>query len=418
MKHGKTCAAALMLAAIPFGLVPTARAQSCPTVDIDSELMIRDVNVVEDAARTQGDGVWTFKHLMESMAPSAAEAPGMVEAMFSTWLTDQNINGLTVPARPDVGGLVLDAWPRASDGQLDLSQAPVRLLAIVNRLDQRSLAKGQAGEGRFVFGVLDSSGASSQFTLILEYRLPAANEADVLDWANQWHGLNGLTRGSADYNAALEAITERFAGRNADANGVNGSALNQLRTNELAIAIRDWELREFTLSGDGSLQPATVKLTPDLSFRGTELAAEFVNQNESDILRERHDVPETFGGAPFLAGSAITPFRMFWPGDGVTNNEARHKFSLNTCNGCHAGETDTLFLHVAPREPGQEAGLSGFLLGEKVTDPVDGTEREFSDLARRRDDMSAVLCTSGGGGLVERGEEGTVSLSEGIGRVH
>jgi hypothetical protein len=306
--------------------------------------------------------------------------------------------------------LLLADWPRV-DGALDLSQAPMRLLAIVNRLDLRDLSKGQAGEGRFVFAATDSSGAATQFTLILEYRLPASSEADVLAWANLWHGLNGLTPGSPDYNAALEAITERFAGRNADPGGVNGSALNQLRTNEVALAF-PWELREFTLSGSGLLQPDTVKLTPDSSFLGQAIVADFVNENEGAILIERHSVPEVFNGVDFLAGSSLNDIDA-WTAEGISNNEARHKFSLNTCNGCHGRETDTGFLHIFPRAAGETAGISGFLSGAAVADPVDGTIRQFGDLERRATDMEGLLCAQTG---LE--QQGSTFVSLGIERVH
>jgi hypothetical protein len=224
---------------------------------------------------------------MEAMAPSAAAAPAMVEDMFSTWLSDQTINGFTVPARPAMQDLVLSSWPRV-DGALDLAAAPVRLLAIVNRLDLRDLSRGQAGEGRFVFGVTDSAGQATPFTIILEYRLPASSEAEVLEWANLWHGLNGLAPGSAEYNAALEVITERFAGDNADPARVNGSALNQIRTNEIALAF-PWELREFTLGGS-SFTPATVKLTPDSTFIDQEIVAQFINENEGSTSPTRSRV--------------------------------------------------------------------------------------------------------------------------------
>lgn len=392
------------------GSMTTAQAQSCAEVDEGRELMIRDLGVVEDAARTTGDGAWSFKHLMESMAPSAAEAPDMVEEMLSTWLTDQSVNGLVVPARPSLQDLVLNDWPRV-DGALDLSRAPVRLLAIVNRLDLRDVSRGQAGEGRFVFGVTDSSGGATQFTLIFEYALPASSAADVLDWASRWHELNALVPGSAEYNATLEAITERFAGRNADPGRVNGSALNQIRTNEVALAF-PWELREFTLSAGGLLQPDTVKLTPDTGFMGQAIVADFVNQNQSAILEERHTVPNEFAGVSFLGGSSINNLDA-WQADGIESNEARHKLSLNTCNGCHGNETNTTFLHITTREAGSEAGISGFLSGVEVTDPVDGTVRAFDDLGRRAADMEALLCTSTG--LQRRS---TDFIEKGIHRVH
>ncbi|MGK3963804.1 hypothetical protein WMF38_06455 [Sorangium sp. So ce118] len=70
---------------------------------------------------------------------------------------------------------------------------------------------------------------------------------DMLDWANAWHALGSLPFPSEDYNAALQAITTRFAGRNAAPGRPNGSSLGQLRTNDIALA-SPWELREFTLA--------------------------------------------------------------------------------------------------------------------------------------------------------------------------
>ena len=180
------------------------------------ELMIRDVSVVDDAVRTAPGGAWTFGTLMENMAPSAAAAPDMVEAMLSTWLSDQTVNGQVIPARPLMQNLVLTSFPRTANGKLDLSRAPLRLLAIVNRMDIRDVAQGHAGEGRFVFGVLNPQGFQTQFTMIFEYRLPGTSAQDVIDWANRWHGLSELPFPSAEYNTALQAVTDLFTKRNAD----------------------------------------------------------------------------------------------------------------------------------------------------------------------------------------------------------
>jgi hypothetical protein len=80
---------------------------------------------------------------------------------------------------------------------------------------------------------------------------------------------------------------------------------------------------------------------------------------------------------------------------------------LNTCNGCHLRETKNdgsgggPFLHVRPRDVGQEATLSGFLTGiPGVADPrgVD-IARDFNDLQERSNKLTASLqlCTPSGG---------------------
>src|SRR5687767_11776763 len=162
----------------------------------------------------------------------------MVEELFQSWMSNQTINTFTVPARQAMQQLVLDSWPRTEGGELDLERAPLRLLSIVNRIDSRNLAQGHAGEGRFVFGVLGPFGEPLQFTFIFEYRLPAQTTADVTDWANRWHALSALPFPSEEYNAALQAITDRFAGRNAEPGRPNGSALSQLRTNDFALVFQ------------------------------------------------------------------------------------------------------------------------------------------------------------------------------------
>jgi hypothetical protein len=167
-----------------------------------------------------------------------------------------------------------------------------------------------------------------------------------------------------------------------------------VRTNELDFDQTGiWELREFGLSpSTGMLVPATVKLTPDLGFNFTDKLASFVNANEAAILAETHTVPEQFQGAPFLGGAVFNNFFTTWQAQGITNNEARHKFALNTCNGCHSIETGVNFLQISPRSPGSEAFLSGFLTGTRVQDPVTFQLREFNDLARRRADLKAQVC--------------------------
>src|SRR6185369_16469803 len=104
-----------------------------------------------------------------------------------------------------------------------------------------------------------------------------------------------------------------------------------------------------------------------------------------------HEVPATFENEPFQAGAVFNNID-FWFADGINNPQARHKFSLNTCNGCHGGETQTGFLQIAGRVPGQPSQLSGFLTGETISDPVTREPRTFNELGRRRRLMEATVC--------------------------
>ncbi|HEX2670441.1 MAG TPA: hypothetical protein VHM25_06200, partial [Polyangiaceae bacterium] len=345
----------------------------------------------------QTAGVWSFGYLMRQMAPTPAEAPAMTLKLLQHWLTDQTINGFTVQARPAMQQQLIDIWPKTADGELDLDQSPLTLQAIVNRVDIRNLAENSAGEGRFVFGV--NGGFNFQnFTVILEYNLVAHSEADVNDWANSWHALGALPFPSETYNSALEAITRRFTDRGASPTSPNGSALVELRTNEIALSFQ-WELRSFALSpASGLLVETTVKETPDLSFNNTSTFGSFVNQNAAAIIAEVpggdfHTVPLQFGGKPFMGGSVFNNTGG-WNGPGIKDPDARFHASLNTCNGCHSGETNTKFLMVTPRFPGNEAQLSPFITGTTVFDPFAGKQRTLNDLGRRKTDLTALVCAS------------------------
>ncbi|MFZ5438834.1 MAG: hypothetical protein ACOZQL_02435 [Myxococcota bacterium] len=357
--------------------------------------MIRDLAVVEDPVRTRWtggttDGAWTFGRLMTAMAGSN-DVDAFVRNWLSHWSATQNINGFNVNPRGSLQSLVVAPWPTVN-GRLDLTRAPFRLLAIVNRMDLRDLSQGSAGEGRFVFGVVDANGNPLQFTVIFEYRLPATTSAEVTQWAQDWHALGALTVGTAAYNQALENLTNRFAGPNAAPGRINGSALNQLRTNELALAA-PWELREFTLAVNGQLVESTVAQTTDLSLNNSATLANYINTNTAALLAGTHVVPTTFNGVNFRGGSALTNFGHFWNAPGITSAEARFRFSVNTCNGCHAGETGTGFLHVFPRNAGAVSSLSGFVTGTTVSDPVSGQARTFNELQGRSASLAEVLCT-------------------------
>jgi hypothetical protein len=335
-------------------------------VDADRSLMIIDPSVIGDCTRTYDPcanvgtpgGKWTFAYLMRQLAGNT-DVSAFTKNWLQQWVGAQTVNGFTVAARagmPDV----LSAWPTLASGALDVDKAPFRLLAIVNRIDlAQNLAygAGSGGEARFVFQLMTEPPTDTNpahppvcrplaFTVIFEYRIDRSDCVELRDWAQQWVALASQPFPSDSYNTALEAITEQFV--------KPATMLAQVRTNEIALvgkAVNSWEMREFVLDANGALTEQTVRRTPDIGFNKSKVLADWVN-GAGGTATSPADVPlQLSQGTPFRAGSAIMPDdAFFWQGsttDPITPPETRRIFSLNTCNGCHAGETGTGFTHLS-----------------------------------------------------------------------
>ena len=326
-------------------------------------LMITDLSVVDSPRAVSGP--WAFGSLMRSAAnhdASGINPEQFVRRWLAHWESDQQLNGRLVRKRNGIAEFI-NNWPKKTDGDLDLERAPFRLLAIVNRVDLRNnlvlgvprIGGGGGGEGRFVFGAVDPSGASLNFTVIFEYVIKRRTFEEVQAWGRRWYALKDLPLGSEQYLERLQELTDQFAAPGVDPEQPpNGSALAQLRTNENAFG-NVWELREFRLDfhHTGLLRQVTVKQTPDLIWQGSEDLLTFVRENVASPT-----------GTPMLAGSALMQRFFQWrlPEDAPANLEsARRTFAFNTCNGCHLAETAAEFTHVSPRESNKQAVLSAFL---------------------------------------------------------
>jgi hypothetical protein len=340
--------------------------------------------------------------------------------------------------------------------------APFKLVAIVNRFDLRQgglhgILRGPGsavGEGRYVFCLLNSTcTAALQMGVILEFGVNKPNTCDARKaWAQQWVNLRTLT-GSA-YNQALQNITDQYTLCGSSPTRQNQSSLDQLRTNEIALSGTPaiWEMREFVLdeNGSGFLKQNTVAQNPADKFDAqainadVQVMASFVNQNTGSIKADTFTVPLTWQGSPFLGGGAKLivpstgqpapatgqpPAPFHWDGTSssnpptfIKNDVARFNFSLNTCWGCHGGETQTGFTHIDPVFFGTQATLSGFLTGRAgangavdfdnnpnndsmtVKDPAlrpsaNPKIRIFNDILRRARDLNAATVTTCGSAL-------------------
>ena len=391
-------------------ILPIFPIASSITVSHDASLMVTNTSVVDDPIRSfsacNGTGTpggsWSFGHLMRELSKDSGLTPeAYAQDWLANWATHQ-------PGRAGaLNAKVTNLWQALSGGTLNIDFFPATLTAIVNRPDLAGNigygSSGSAGEGRFVFalhgqqsGAVPGTCQAIPFTVIFEYGIDGGSCNAIKNWEQRWRDLDTFALGSAAYNVALENITRDFT----DFGAARKGSLSQLRTNENALDSL-WQLLEFRQNGTGDLDLTTVKQTPALSINNTMALQSYLEANESNILMGRHVVPDTL-----LASQANTPFGVFWnnPTTGSLNpataNDVRHKFSLNTCNGCHAGETNTFFTHIGTsfaatlghRFPGTEVNLSGFLTGMSMPDPLDsGTTRTFGDLSARENAMSNIL---------------------------
>ncbi len=307
--------------------VPVTTGTCKNTFDFEKEFVIRSLDVVENGPRTTGTGAWTFAHLVTELA-GTRDGKQLAREWLSTWKQSPELNGEIVRGNASaVEDLFLRDWNAKG---FALETAPFRLLAIALRPDTPG-----GPELRFVYGATGPKGSALPMTVAFEYRVTPA-------FMVQWHTtLRPLALGTPAYLAALETLTEQGIH---SATGINGSALAQLRTNEAAID-SPWDLREFelTATAGGSLERARLAGIPRTKLDGDARLASGVTP-----------AMETF--------TAIVPSKNFaWNVPGLGPNE-RFKFAMSTCNGCHSRETRTHFTHIQPREAGQKAKLSSFLL--------------------------------------------------------
>jgi len=253
-------------------------------------LMITDYTVVDDLDKTydpcrknragspnkgNANGPWSFKTLMDNIANTPVT--GVPTKDFVVDWVDQflfsasthPISNDSAPNRTTAKDRFIKAWMRNSgltvpanvpanwkSLNLKVEEFPVRLLAIVNRLDLRGNhgygTLNNAGEGRLVFSFVDSNQncsvrdekATGVMTLIFEYAVPITSCVDLQAYASKWWDLHQQPFGLA-FNSKLVDLTNVFTAANVTVLNPNRSALKHLRTNEFLTA--PWNLRDFVL---------------------------------------------------------------------------------------------------------------------------------------------------------------------------
>jgi hypothetical protein len=108
-------------------------------------------------------------------------------------------------------------------------------------------------------------------------------------------------------------------------------------------------MREFRLSDANHLEIDTVKETPDGSLNGSTRLRDYINGSKP-ISKPTYEIPDLppDGISSAVRPSPSRPRGLECPGIASTGPS----YSRNTCNGCHARETDTdssAHPSVAPR---------------------------------------------------------------------
>jgi hypothetical protein len=396
--------------------IPIITTSASTTVEIDNSLMITDPSVFADLDHSfnpctgvgNPDGAWSFGHVMTELA-GANDPSEFALDWLSSWETGQVVStGQSTGARVATRNRILDAWDPQGTGVLEMAAAPFHPIAIVLRIDLRSTngyGSASAGEARIVYSFVDENceAGDEGFLAIFEYAINKSG-CEVRQWGQDWADLSELAVGTSAYNDALAALTTQFTDVTSSP---NDNALGQLRTNDFLPGFgsgEHWQLREFHLGVDGFLSQEPVALTPPRTMDGSSEVSDIMNGLDIDGL-----ILEGIEGAasevPVLNVIGNELFLFFWEGNGTAATDDRHEFSLNTCNGCHGGETETDFVHIRWTVPGVEAELSGFLEGISVPDPAgSGQVRPFDDLERRRQDLQDLIDGSCFGGILHAHE--------------
>lgn len=328
---------------------------SSTVVNAAKSVLITDPTVVgSDLASNASNGPFSFRHMIEEMAPPDADPADFVLDWIGQFSDVTELNGFPVSQRDTTAWI--DGWPKDEAGRLDLAQAPFELFAIVNRTDLHANAPGEL---RFVYGLVLGEFEQSM-TVIFEYALPTRDmntgaNLNRKSWVNKFQALGSLGFGPA-YNAQLQALTDLVTRRGASPSRPQGSAIGQVRSNEIVLG-SPWQMREFHLSDAGALRLVGPGMTPaDTHMQQDtpehlELAA-YINANAVSIRGGFDEVPGSMLGGESNEEGA-------WAFSVPVDEPARVSFAGKTCNGCHSIETSGLqlggFYHIAPGvDPGSD----------------------------------------------------------------
>jgi len=253
--------------------------------------------------------------------------------------------------------------------------------------------------------------------VIFEFGNVQTTRCDVKSFGQAWLDLSQYTTfPNSSFNNDLETITNTVTSLNSAPGKLNGSAINRIRTNERIFQVTagnsgtwkgsDWQFRQFEIDSSGYLKQMPLTNTPrdrsnwsetlgipsnaiysDYPSGDTAAALNLIDWVFSSsivkmqIARGQHNIPKAYptssdtllAGAANVHGEYAHHLDLKW--ESVTTNYnyntmpnafhdslgrvLRQQLSLNTCQGCHSGETKTIFTQIMPLAYGESANYWG-----------------------------------------------------------
>ena len=357
------------------------------TRSVDQALLIRALSAVDTPA-AMGPG-FTFPEIAaKAFAPAGITDSLVIDQKFRDWAD--------TPTESAVFFLLNPAW--AAGGTRTAANLPLRLLAVVNRLDLGVVGcEGIDGcakpgkpvcsaghicgaEVRFVYAGFSGSHAPF-FTLIMEFTFQSLAKQDFLNLANQWAGLGSIANPETPAFAANVGNALRF-GWSLPGGGVMARMRINARTND-----GQWKLRQYMFTPGGIVAVPLfqqlgneVQATNSCQFQGAVFSFATASSNHDAILQGVYSAPAEPEGFNLMLPSGTT-------GRGVLTlasaqppaadlDLVRHSISVNSCSGCHGWEARKVvepqsalsqapFDQIQYREPGARSKISAFLAGTK-----------------------------------------------------
>jgi hypothetical protein len=395
----------------------------------DRVLMIRDTSVVQhkdfDPEAPGGAGPWSFAGVVSDAIE--IRAPGIVEGTKAGETLRQRLS--SVQMNPLGVQQFLSTW-QAADPNYSLTKAPVRLLAVVNRIDLGRVGNVEApckpanqfggAEIRFIYSAATDTVEQHFLSMIVEFVLPCKSPKDFKTMGEEWSNL----RTSANYVSDLEKLLQ---------NHIKEATFARLRVIS-KTSTGGWRAAEYGFDKDRWLLDQTLARQFDLRAvpvgkcqDGSSAIGEFVTRELDNVRASNYRLDESLstkyadltGRNP--TGYSLTLSKDLKSPSGVPIapafvDDARFSISVNTCTGCHGADTYTDFHQVNQRVRDSSSDLAAFLTGQPNGDSGGATgqtgyyvqqvlplvascgpppaQRSFNDLLRRYVFLKTLINTA------------------------